>query len=69
MIKNSKQYREQNEREWAQYLCRLSYQESIEMTEDLLSCGLLEQVSLRKADRPRALRYLLHERTDSRFTP
>lgn len=62
MIKNPQQHREWNEREWMKFLRGLTYAESIRMAEDLLSCGLLEQVQLREADHPVALRYLLHGR-------
>ena len=63
MIKNPKQYREQSERERARFLRQLTYAQSIRIVEDLLSCGLLEQVRLRHADRPVALSYLLHGRS------
>lgn len=60
MIVSPQRYREEQEREWAQALRRLTYAESLQRTEELLSCGLLEQVQLRRADQPVALRYLLH---------
>lgn len=63
MIKNPKRYREQSERERAKQLRKLTYRKSIQMAEDLMSCGLLEQLNVREADRPVALRYLLHDRT------
>lgn len=59
MIKDPKRYRERSEREWASFLRGLTYAESLRMAESLLSCGLLEQLQLRAADRPVALRYLL----------
>lgn len=63
MIRDPKRYREQSERERTQFLLELTYRESIRMTEDLLSCGLLEQLQLREGDRPVALHNFLHGRT------
>ena len=60
MIKDPKRYREQSEQEWVSFLRGLTYAESIRIVEDLLSCGLLEQVQLREADQPVAFRKLLH---------
>ena len=65
MIKDIQRYRSESEREWTRRLRQLTYPESIRMTEELLSCGLLEQVQLRIADHPIALRYLLHGRASS----
>lgn len=61
MIKDPKRYRVQSQREWIASLRALTYQESIRMTEELLSCGLLEQVQLRAEDHPVALRRLLRQ--------
>jgi hypothetical protein len=63
MIQHPNRFRTQRERERAAFLRRLTYAESVRMTEELLSCGLLEQVGLREADHPVALRHLLHGRT------
>ena len=68
MIKNPERYRKVSERDRARFLRALTYAESIRMTEELLSSGLLEQVRLRKADHPVALRQLLHGRAKKRFT-
>ena len=61
MIKQVTQYREQQEREHVAFLRRLSYADAIRMTEELLSCGLLEQVQLRAEDHPIALQRLLRQ--------
>ncbi|HLD78403.1 MAG TPA: hypothetical protein VJB16_05230 [archaeon] len=65
MIKDRQRYAEESEREWKQFLRRLTYAESIRMTEELLSCGLLEQVRLREDDAPISLSRLLHGRAAS----
>ena len=62
MIRHPQRYRQQSEREWAQFLRGLTYGDSIRMAEELLSSGLLEQVQLRETDHPVALRRLLHGR-------
>ena len=62
MIKDPQRYRQQAERDWVRFLRGLTYVQSVRMTEALLSCGLLEQVRLRAADHPVALRRLLHGR-------
>ncbi|MBI3321846.1 MAG: hypothetical protein HYZ91_06230 [Candidatus Omnitrophica bacterium] len=49
MIKDRQRYVEEREREWRQCLRRLTYTERIRMTEELLSCGLVEQVRLRRS--------------------
>ena len=62
MITDPIRYREESQREWVRFLRGLTDADSVRMTEELLSCGLLEQVELRQADHPVALRYLLHGR-------
>jgi len=62
MIKHPSRYREQTQREWRQWLRQLRLEDAIRMTEEILSCGLLEQVQLRADDQPRSLWKLLHER-------
>ena len=47
MIKQPQRYREAEEREHRLFLQRLTYRDSIRMTEMLLASGLLEQVALR----------------------
>ncbi len=60
MIKNQQRYQQESERERVAFLQGLTYAESIQRTEELLTCGLLEQVRIQREDHPVDLYRLLH---------
>ncbi|MBU0478248.1 hypothetical protein KKC91_06745 [bacterium] len=55
MIKNPEQYLIESERERAEYLQGLTYEESAFITEQMLSSKLLRQLKFSDDDRPYAL--------------